>query len=333
VTVQLVAPLTIGFAVALGGVLALLSALWWRDRDDAQPVHLVVLAVAWGGALAPAFRLALGRLGAGQVGGPWAWGNAALALVAAAVVAELIKGLGVGVLARRADGPTDGMILGFAAGAAWAATEPLGNLVAGGTMDWVGGGLAATATAVAVGVVVGGLASATLGGLLVTGWLARRPGERVLWLGAGPALAVGLHSGFRLVRPALAATAGGFWSWLALLAAVVALTWAEALILLRVEGRVLAEELSEEVEWRVAPPWVLQVLPSYRERVRGAWWPDAAGRVVIARLLSRLALRKRALRRLSDDKLRLAALEVGRLRGRVRATLMPPAEPGGPPEP
>ncbi len=79
---------------------------------------------------------------------------------------------------------------------------------------------------------------------------------------------------------------------------------------LRSEQRILSIELAEEVELEVVPKWVLDVIPSYRRRIRSEWWPSRRERTVLARLLTRLAFRKHAVKRLPDGESQLAGLEV-----------------------
>ncbi len=90
---------------------------------------------------------------------------------------------------------------------------------------------------------------------------------------------------------------------------------------LRSEQRILVVELAEEVELDVVPAWVAEVIPYYRRRVRSDWWPSRRERTVLARLLTRLAFRKHAVRLLPDEESKLAGLEVVRLRQQIRVKL------------
>jgi hypothetical protein len=108
---------------------------------------------------------------------------------------------------------------------------------------------------------------------------------------------------------------------------VVPIVYAAYLVVLaaflRSEQRILKRQLAEEVALQLAPPWVVDVIPYYRRRVRGDWWPNRAERTVIARLLTRVAFRKQALRHLPRNEAAIASLEVVRLRQRLRAILSP----------
>ena len=79
--------------------------------------------------------------------------------------------------------------------------------------------------------------------------------------------------------------------------------------------------MAEEVELDVVPAWVLEVIPYYRRRIRSEWWPSRQERTVLARLLTRLAFRKHAVKRLPVAESQIAGLEIVRLRQRIRAML------------
>ncbi len=89
------------------------------------------------------------------------------------------------------------------------------------------------------------------------------------------------------------------------------------------EHRILKRQLGEEVALSMAPAWVVEVIPYYRRRVRGDWWPARNERTVISRLLTKIAFRKHALRHTPQDEAAIASLEVVRLRQRIRAILNP----------
>ena len=106
---------------------------------------------------------------------------------------------------------------------------------------------------------------------------------------------------------------------------LVGVFWAALLL----ERRVLTRQLADEVAFGVLPSWVVDVLPSFRRRIRSAWWRRRDERREIVRLLISLAFRKQRLRGLSEERARLYGLEVGRLRQRARTllALTPGTEP------
>jgi hypothetical protein len=74
---------------------------------------------------------------------------------------------------------------------------------------------------------------------------------------------------------------------------------------------------------RLVPSWVPEVIPFYRRRVRSDWWPRRSERVVLSRLLTRLAFRKYQTSRLPAAEAAMASLEIVHLRTRVRRMLEP----------
>jgi hypothetical protein len=94
-------------------------------------------------------------------------------------------------------------------------------------------------------------------------------------------------------------------------------------LLLQWEHGILRDQLEQEASLKLVPPWVPEVTPFYRRRIRADWWPRRSERVVLSRLLTKLAFRRFQTSRLPDDEAALASLEVVRLRGRVRRMLEP----------
>jgi len=267
-------------------------------------------------------RWALG----GQVWPPGGNTGSVLAgLVVLATVAQASLAVGMALLARRLDAPTDGMLVGCAAGLGWgvceAVVEVTRRLPAG--EGAFGQALPTFLLLVVAGVGGGAVATGAYGGLLGMARLARGLWPRILWAAGGLTLAILVDAGWRWSRRAAMGADHGWPGGLLLVSLVVVLVGLLSWFLLRAEGRVLADELAEELAWRVVPAWVVTTIPSYRSRVRGDWWPERRTRVVVARLLSRLALRKRAVRVLPPAAAGLAGLEVGKLRSRARALLVP----------
>jgi hypothetical protein len=164
------------------------------------------------------------------------------------------------------------------------------------------------------------LASAVVGLGVGLATLKATRGQQVLFVAPALALATALEvtaragaTGEWLARPELARAALATVACLAALAILVAS--------LRVERRVLANELREEVVTRVLPAWVLDTVPHFARRIRTRWWPRRDERRVVIALLTTLAFRKRRLRSLDEDQARVFGLEVGRLRQRVRMLL------------
>jgi protease PrsW len=314
-------------AILLTGVLA---AVWWFDRYDREPVHLVLMVFAWGAVAAPPLAISVEALAEAVMN---LSGGGHLAGLVGAVgpgppIEELLKAIGVlavVAMSRHFDNPADGIVYGTAVGLGFALTENLLYLLSGLLQ---GGGaslveLVLLRTVFSAG--VHALSSAAFGGLLGYAYLSRTWLRRVGWVILGATAACVLHVGWNLqvVWLSLDGPASPVLPWLALVPALYAAYVAVFALLLARESRVLRSELGEEVALGVLPGWVVEVMPFYWQRVRGRWWPSRAERTVIARLLTRLAFRKHALRRLPADESALAGLEVVGLRQQIRGILEP----------
>ncbi len=317
----------VALLLSTGFLLTVLAAVWFFDRYDREPVGLVAAVFLWGAVVVPVLALLVEGVGAGFLGavgsGPWVrWAGS---VVVAPGVEEILKGvaiLGVILLSDQFDNPTDGVVYGTAVGLGFALTEnslyALGAL-GGGPVQV--GALVLVRTLTSAG--VHAVASAALGGILGMAYLSRHWFSRIA-LGVGAfATAITIHTAWNLaaVRWSLFEDGGPLAMAMAALPVVYLLYVVVLFLFLHWEHRLLVRELGEEVELGVLPDWVTEVIPWYRRRVRGDWWPSRTERTVIARLLTRLAYRKHAIAHLPDEEARLAGLEVVRLRERARRIL------------
>lgn len=331
--------------MSVGSVLVLLSSLvvsaaflllvvlvvWFVDRYDREPLHMVAAVFLWGAAVAPTATILFFKAVEPVMHGI---GIASQSLagvgIAGPLVEEVAKALGVVLvvlLTRNFDNPTDGMVYGTAAGLGFAVAEnSLYGIGLGATLPFDGQGVLALSvgrTLFSAG--VHAVSSATFGGFLGYALLSRRRSVRVAWAAAGLVAAVVLHGAWNaaLVLVGPFSDLGRLRGWLL----VVPIVYGGYLVVLAAflhsEQRILKRQLAEEVALQLAPPWVVDVIPYYRRRVRGDWWPNRAERTVIARLLTRVAFRKQALRHLPRNEAAIASLEVVRLRQRLRAILSP----------
>lgn len=115
-------------AVALLAALSFLPALgflvWVRahERNGREPLRAVLGVFVYGGTLGVLLALVLASLLDVSLG----FGSALLAAtVAAPLVEEMTKGLGLGLARRHVDEPEDGIVYGVAVGVGFAATETL----------------------------------------------------------------------------------------------------------------------------------------------------------------------------------------------------------------
>lgn len=251
---------------------------------------------------------------------PEAWLGAPWLILALVLVAAVLPTVAA-ARSRVVEGPADGAVFGCVAGVGLAAGATCLVLARapwrpdGAALVFVTMLHAAAGTALGAGVGLAKLASRRALRLPVALGAAAAAGALVA------ALALAALSCWRAwgqtnvaCNLGLAATAA------AALASVVAAG-------LAYERRVLSDQLRDEVELGVLPAWVVDVLPSYRRRIRSDWWPRRDERREILDLLVTLAFRKHQLSTLPDDRLRLYGLEVGRLRQRARALLALAPEP------
>lgn len=321
------------FSLVVSSVFLLLVVLmiWFTDRYDREPLHMVAAVFLWGAAVAPTAAILFLR------GVGWAWravGANSLPLDSVSfsgpLVEEFAKAAGVVLvvlLTRNFDNPTDGIVYGTAVGLGFAVTENwLYGLGRHGTPPFDIHGLVVLSvgrTLFSAG--VHAVSSAIFGASLGLALFSRRWILRLTWTMAGLIAATAMHGAWNatlvLVGPFKAG--GGLRSWLLVVPAVYAVYLLVLMAFLRSEQTILKRQLAEEVSLKLAPHWVLDVIPYYRRRVRGDWWPNRAERTVIARLLTRVAYRKHALQHLPTSEAAIASLEVVRLRQRLRSILTP----------
>jgi len=310
-------------------LLGVVAVVWWFDRYDREPLHLVAIQFLWGATIAPLISVVFFMLleNTGWSGDP----RDALSVLGVSaigpLVEEIAKGAGlvlVVLLSSKFDNPTDGVVYGTAVGLGFAVSENVSyGLGASMNLDGPRDVLLLVGGRTLLSAGVHALCSAALGGFLGHAVLCRRQMTRALWSIAGLAVAVALHTSWNttLLYSGVFSKDGSLRVWLAVVPVLYGLYVAVLSGFLRSEHGILKRQLAEEVDLGVAPPWVLEIIPYYRRRVRSDWWPSRRERTVIARLLTRVAFRKHALRHLSKDEATIASLEVVQLRKRVREIL------------
>ena len=306
-------------ALVLSTVLlaAVVAGVWWFDRYDREPIHLVVAVFLWGSLAAPVLAVAGGSaVVAGSGLGPMAvvgWLGPLFEEVAKAIGVVLVV-----FLSKEFDNPTDGLVYGTAVGLGFAVTENLVYTAAGAGGIALQDGLMLILTRTALAAGIHAVSSATFGGCLGFAYLSKNRAERVLWALCGVVGAVTVHAGWNLmlVRLVMVDDPVSMSRYFVAVPVLYALYLGTLFVFLRSEQRILGRELAEEVELDVVPAWVLEVIPYYRRRIRSEWWPSRQERTVLARLLTRLAFRKHAVKRLP-----VAESEIVRLRQRIRAML------------
>ena len=290
------AALIAGTAGVVWGAIAVGAArqVWTRRR---------VLAVALGTAL----LAAAGWLWVdhGSVGD---WPLESLAVAAA--VALVALGWGVERLAAD-DEVLPATLTGIALGT---------GLVAGVMAAWAPGpdrwADGAIPGGMLLGAAAGGVAGSCAGAARLLGRSAGGWWAVPLWL-AGSSLLLGL--GFRVSVLGVSFDP----PWLGWAAASVGVLAAAALVaaVWRWQGRRVTAELAAEVALGVLPPWLGVAAPGIHRRAFVTQWPDRRERVVVVRLLNRLAFQRVRLQPLLRGERSLQGLELGRLRSRLREVL------------
>ena len=303
-------------------LVTVVAAVWWFDRYDREPLHLVVGVFLWGGLAAPVLAV----FGSSALAAGSGFDSTVMVVWIGPLVEEAAKAFGVilvVLLSKEFDNPTDGLVYGTAAGLGFAATENLVYTLAGVGESAIGGTLFLVVVRTALASGIHALSSATFGGFLGFAYLSRKRGERVMWLIVGLIGAVAIHAGWNFMLLQMESSGGAVpvARWFVAVPTLYALYFLGLVGFLRSEQRILRVELAEEVKFDVVPAWVVEVIPYYRRRIRSDWWPSRRERTVLARLLTRLAFRKHAVRRLPDEESQLAGLEVVRLRQKIRAML------------
>ena len=323
-------PSALVLSLGVAGVFlaAVVIAVWWIDRYDREPWPVVLLVFLWGLLVAPALVTLVGFIMDG--GSSFFAANGVRPLVE-----ETAKGLGillVIVFSRHFDNPTDGLVYGTAVGLGFAMTENLlyGFSVAPALAQGDALSLILGRTVFTAG--VHALASSTVGAGLGFGRTSGGRLRTVSWALLGLGVAVVLHGGWNLAVVNMP-TDGAAWVFPTMILVPLYLTFILSFaLMLWAEHRILVKQLTEEVALGVVPPWVGRVIPYYRRRVKRDWWPSRQERIVISRLLTRLAFRKHALAARGHSAT-IEGLEVVRLRATIQGILGKPVNPGNTDEP
>ncbi|HXF68558.1 MAG TPA: PrsW family glutamic-type intramembrane protease [Thermoflexus sp.] len=313
-------------AIVVGGIGTLIPTglylflVWWFDRYEKEPLHLIGAALFWGSipamALAALARPALLALSSALFGGAMGglWGNAILLPIAE----EIAKGLfliGLFLLYRREiDSLYDGFLYGSLVGFAFAAAD---TILSAPARNW---GLIGAAERT----LLLGLAHAFFTGWVGLGFAAARlshGGMRWAWPVLGGLVAIGLHIlrnwalTYTFWNPNLAALeAVIYWSGVLLLVGILAYGMAR-------EGAWVARYLADEVRDGVMPAALYETLRSPTARLAYRWGPLLQGDVVAWRrrglqlqVAAELAFRKHQRQALGEA----AEAEIRRLREMLR---------------
>jgi len=329
-TLVLLSALTVSAAI----LLIVVAAVWWFDRYDREPLHLVAAVFLWGASVAPLVAVMVLPPLERMLNGvapleSMAWIGVGLLTPLIEECAKAVGVLLVVIFSSKFDNPTDGVVYGTAVGLGFAVTENVIYGIAGGFHMYTLSGiliLVGGRTLLSAG--VHALSSAVFGGFLGHAVLSGRRLAKGTWTATGLAIAVVLHGSWNLGLTWLGPVGeeGTPRLWLSALPFLYLVYVMVLALFLHSEQRILKRQLSDEVALGLVPSWVLDIIPYYRRRIRANWWPSRTERTVIARLLTRVAFRKHALRHLPPAEAAIASLEVVSLRQRLR-DILDPEEP------
>lgn len=323
--------LLVSLAVSAAILLIVVALVWWVDRYDREPLHLVVMVFLWGASAAPLISVtSFGVIGRLLNGFEETTTGAMISIgLVTPMIEELSKAVAVVLVvffSSKFDNPTDGVVYGTAVGLGFAVSENVLYGISAGVQLHSGAGilvLVGGRTLLSAG--VHAVSSAAFGGFLGHAVMSGNLTAKTMWAATGLLAAVFLHGSWNLSLLWFGPVGedGAPRLWLAALP-ILYLVYIMALALvLHSEHRILRRQLGDEVEMGLVPSWVLDVIPFYRRRIRANWWPSRSERTVIARLLTRVAFRKHAIRNLPPGEAAIASLEVVKLRQRLREILDP----------
>jgi len=318
-------------AVSAAILLIVVALVWWVDRYDREPLHLVVMVFLWGASAAPLISVTLFGLLDRLLGGIEATTTGimiGLGLLTP-LVEELSKGVAVVlvvVFSSKFDNPTDGVVYGTAVGLGFAVSENvIYGVSAGVHLHSAAGILVLVGGRTLLSAGVHAVSSAAFGGFLGHAVMSGRLPAKVMWTATGLMVAIVLHGSWNLslLRFGPVGEGGAPQLWLAAVPVLYLVYIMTLALVLHSEHRILTRQLGAEVELGLVPSWILDVIPFYRRRIRANWWPSRGERTIIARLLTRLAFRKHAIQNLPPGEAAIASLEVVKLRQRLREILDP----------
>jgi RsiW-degrading membrane proteinase PrsW (M82 family) len=323
----LLAALTVSASI----LLIVVALVWWVDRYDREPLHLVAMVFLWGASAAPMISVTVFGVIDRLLGGIEETTN--LTLIGVGLVTPMVEEIAkavsvvlVVVFSSKFDNPTDGVVYGTAVGLGFAVSENvMYGISAGVHLHNAAGILLLVGGRTLLSAGVHALSSAAFGGILGHAVLSGKLPARIMWATTGLLAAVCLHGSWNLalVWFGPVGESGAPRLWLAALPILYLIYVTVLALVLHSEHRIITKQLGNEVELGLVPSWVLDVIPFYRRRIRSNWWPSRRERTVITRLLTRVAFRKHGLRNLPPGEAAIASLEVVKLRQKLRAILDP----------
>ncbi len=295
-------------ACAIIPLLGLVTALWWLDRHEREPVWVLGLTFLWGafGAtlisllLNSGASLALAAAFGAELAGRWT------PVVVAPLVEEPAKALILPLIwmSRHFDNTVDGFVYGAATGLGFAMTENLlyfWQVASLASYDPMQGLMAWGQTVLmrtCYSAVLHASASAVLGAGLGFSRFRGTP-VRLLVIPSGLLVAMAMHAAFNGLVTMGGAGIGPSWTWnlnlvlMPLEALGVFLVFQVALL---AERRSISRELRQEAERGTLPLAHVPILVSPLRRSGRAWCPPMVDRTAYVRTSITLGLRLRQAR-------------------------------------
>ncbi len=293
-------------ALGVGGCAAVLFLVlvfaWFLDRWPREPIYLVSLFFGWGlvvGSLLTRWTFFLTVVDEKSLN---QWLSALWpGLIILAPLLVMTIGL------RSFDCPSDGLVYGCAVGLGFCG----GCFVACGAQT-----LSANSYGLSTLLIVL-TAIAVYGSVIGLSAMTRRRISRYILGGLAviPFFAV-LVTGLLAQKWATRTTASHIDWWISGIAVLLLLLLVS--LVYYAEHRIISVVVNEEADLKVLPDWTVDIIGSYRKRIRGNWWPIRRERTVISRVISRLAFRKRALSDLAQASGDVAWIEIVLLRKEIK---------------
>ncbi len=305
-------------ALALGWLV--LIGFWWIDRYDERLLPATCAVFLWGGVIELIFLLmtshgVLARL---------AWALLHKAPWTVQLVPPVLEVLGLLVIVwigRDGDSPVDLFVFGTAMGTGFGVVWLMVHAGLSHVSQIPAGELGHLAVGVFFGLLWTMLAGGTAGTMIGFGRLRASAVAFVAWTAGALGFTTAILLGVPKIPGWLRIAQGG--RTVFDLAVVTVLIVVLVTVLYWGERTILRRELEEEAELGVVPRWVPEIVPFYTRRIRSRWWPERRERIVLARLLSKLAFRKHRLRGHRKHGSELAGLEIVTIREHLARMLAP----------
>ena len=301
-------------------MVAYLLILWWLDRNEREPLWVMILNFAWGatGAIilgiigSLIFQIPLSALiSAAADGDAREITNLSGAIITAPVVEEFTKGVFLLIMAttKNFDGVVDGVVYGGAIGLGFGMTENFLYFTSTGE-NWITIVIIRTLFSA----VMHALAQGTFGGIVGYAKF-KSAGVRFLLIPIGYVSAVLLHVTWNFSVSFEDTTVLGLLFMLLYGAAFFSIFQ----IALFMEGKTIMKELQEEVSLGLIPAEHLRFIPYVSRRSKPGWCPYGVNQKDYIKTAVELAIRKHQYKHISGNKKMGYYNDVENLRHKIKS--------------